>query len=326
MRPFAKTLVLWVVLIFVFFGLYKFFQAADPVSGHLEWSAFQESAALGAVEHVQVRVEQGVGSGRAHFKDGRIFTVDQRPVADFAALEAEGVAVTFSTKEPASGSLAQFVTLAILLLFFLGFMRRLRRQQQGPDVLRFEPAAARVEQPVTLRGLTRERELLQATARGVASGNPAVRRVLIVGPPGTGKTSLLKAVAHDAGLPLLALPGSEFVEVFVGVGAARIRKVFEIATASQPCIVAIDDVDAFATRRAIPDTKGLVDERAATLLELANRLDGLTPLPPKVLFIATTSRPDLIDEALTRPGRFDLTITLSATSESTIDESKPVGV
>jgi cell division protease FtsH len=132
---------------------------------------------------------------------------------------------------------------------------------------------------------------------------------------------LLKAVAHEAGVPMLAVQGSIFVEVFVGVGASRIRKVFEVAAAAQPCLIALDDLDAFATKRAGQDGRGLVDERAATLLELNNRLDGLTPMPPKVLFIATTSRPDLLDEALVR--RFDVRVTLLPGGTSTVEPRNP---
>lgn len=321
-----KTLVLWVVLIIVFVGSYSAFTTErDETTGHLSWAAFQESVDTNSISRVEIRAEHGIGFARAFSSDG-VFTVDARPIDDFGGLESAGVTVSFSAGESYSffRTFAVYLPWGFLLLFAIAVYGSTRHQR--PDILRFEPATARVEGPVVLRGLTRERELLLSAARGVAAGNPALRRVLLMGPPGTGKTALLKAVAHDAGLPLLALPGSAFVEVFVGVGAARIRKVFDVATASQPCIVAIDDVDAFATRRTTPDTKGLVDERAATLLELANRLDGLSPLPPKVLFIATTSRPELLDEALTRPGRFDLTITLTAVGESTIDEPKPGGV
>lgn len=170
-----------------------------------------------------------------------------------------------------------------------------------------------------LQKVEEKRAQLRTAAEAARSGQPGPRRILVTGPPGTGKTQLIRAAAADTGLPLLAQPGSQFVETFVGVGAARIRKLFEAAAKAQPCVVAIDDVDAFATRRALPTNDGRIDERAGTMLELNNRLDGLAPLPNKVLFIATTSRPDLLDEAFVRPGRFDLAIRLEPGGTCTVE-------
>jgi len=142
-----------------------------------------------------------------------------------------------------------------------------------------------------------------------------------VGPPGSGKTQLARAAAVDSGAPLLALAGSRFVEMFVGVGTSRIRKCFELAATLPFGVFVIDDVDAFGTLRVIADKEGRHDERGATLLELNNQLDGLTPLPKGLVFIATTSRLDLLDPSLTRPGRFDLRITLGGDGTALIEQN-----
>jgi cell division protease FtsH len=163
------------------------------------------------------------------------------------------------------------------------------------------------------------KERLLAALEALRNGTPGPRRILIVGPSGSGKSALVRWLA-TRGLPVFAVPGSQFVEVFVGNGAARVRKLFKVAAEKQPCVVAIDDFDAFATRRVIPDTKGLVDERGATMLEFAGALDGLRQLPPRVLVIATTSRADVLDEAVVRPGRFDLRLELQLDRESSAQE------
>lgn len=323
MRSQYKTLVLWVFLMVGFVAVYRL--AGDPPpTSPISWTGLEEAAELDGVERVDVTIRNGEATGLVRMRDGGRFTTGAQPMGRFSSLQTRGVAVFFKQDDFSLWSvLAQWVPMVLLLVFFLYFMRAFA-SKKGTDVLKFEPLVAVVAQPVALRGLASAKEKLVSAAKAAQAGTPGPRRVLITGAPGTGKTSLLKAVAHETQVPLLALPGSEFVEIFVGVGAARVRKVFETATASQPCIVAIDDVDAFATPRALPDQKGLVDERAATLLELNNRLEGLTPMPPKVLFLATTSRPELLDEALAR--RFDLTLTLLANGECTIDGPRPAGV
>lgn len=319
MRAQYKTLLLWVVLIVLMVGFYRLFQTSPDQVPLLDWTALEEAVELDGVERVDVVVEGAEARGTVRLRDGTRFRTGPQPLGRFTSLQTRGAAVVFKEKaenDVWAGMLTQFIPILLLFLFFVFFMRQYAGKK-GTDLLKFEPVPVANVPAVTLRGLDAARQHLSEAARAAQAGTPGPRRVLLTGAPGTGKTSLLKATAHDAKLPLLALPGSEFVEVFVGVGAARIRRVFEVATASQPCLVAIDDVDAFATRRALPDQKGLVDERAATLLELNNRLEGLTPLPPRVLFLATTSRPELLDEAFLR--RFDLRLTLLDGGEATIE-------
>ena len=313
-----KTVGLWLILITLFVAFYNIFSEPQEVSQTLTWQAVQSLVADGQVSRLDVAMENGRGIGHGNKADGTRFNTDSRSGRDFAELEARGVVVDYTERPPSlwSSIVVQWLPIVFLFLFFIFFMRQLRGK--GTKVLDFTVPPERITGPVKLNGLTHARARLQAAARAARDGTSGPRRILVTGAPGTGKTTLLKAVAADTGLALLACPGSVFVEVFVGVGAARVRKLFECATAEAPCIAAIDDLDAFATRRTLPDAK--VDERATTMLELANRLDGLATFPPKVLFVATTSRPDLLDEAISRAGRFQLRIDLRPGGESTIEE------
>lgn len=314
-KTFPKTLVLWVVLIVAFVAIYNV-MAANP-EPRLDWATVQDHVQEGRVERLSVTVREGQGDAVVVLNDGHATRVESRPLADFTALQAKGVMVVF-TEAPTNSLfslLATWLPIVVIFLFFVFFMRRLQGQgKNAQDILKFEPTPTAVTGPVTLQGLTEARAALKAAAEAARTGAPGPRRVLITGPSGSGKTALLRALAVDTGLPFFAFSGAQFVEVFVGTGAARIRKLFEAAAAAQPCLVALDDIDAFASRRVLPDTEGRIDERATTLLELANRLDGLTPFPPKVLFLCTSSRPDLLDEALTRPGRTDLRLDLPPAS------------
>ena len=133
--------------------------------------------------------------------------------------------------------------------------------------------------------------------------------ILLVGPPGTGKTLLARAVAGEAGVPFFSISGSEFVEMFVGVGAARVRDLFAQARASAPCIIFIDELDALGRARGISGLSGGHDEKEQTLNQLLSELDGFDPTIGVVL-LAATNRPEVLDPALLRAGRFDRQISV----------------
>jgi cell division protease FtsH len=205
----------------------------------------------------------------------------------------------------------------ILLLVGLFFL--LRRAQNGPgnQAMNFGKSKARVQmEPQTqvtfgdVAGieqakleLTEVVDFLKNGDRFTAVGAKIPKGVLLVGPPGTGKTLLAKAVAGEAGVPFFSISGSEFVEMFVGVGASRVRDLFEQAKTNAPCIVFIDEIDAVGRQRGA-GLGGGNDEREQTLNQLLTEMDGFEG-NTGIIVIAATNRPDVLDSALMRPGRFD---------------------
>ena len=205
----------------------------------------------------------------------------------------------------------------ILLLVVLFFV--LRRAQSGPgsQAMNFGKSKARVQmEPQTqvtfgdVAGieqakleLTEVVDFLKNADRFTAVGAKIPKGVLLVGPPGTGKTLLARAVAGEAGVPFFSISGSEFVEMFVGVGASRVRDLFEQAKSNAPCIVFIDEIDAVGRQRGA-GLGGGNDEREQTLNQLLTEMDGFEG-NTGIIIIAATNRPDVLDAALLRPGRFD---------------------
>lgn len=207
--------------------------------------------------------------------------------------------------------------LPVLLLVGLFFL--LRRAQVGPgnQAMNFGKSKARVQmEPQTqvtftdVAGieqakleLTEVVDFLKNSDRFTAIGAKIPKGVLLVGPPGTGKTLLARAVAGEAGVPFFSISGSEFVEMFVGVGASRVRDLFEQAKTNAPCIVFIDEIDAVGRQRGA-GLGGGNDEREQTLNQLLTEMDGFEG-NTGIIIIAATNRPDVLDSALLRPGRFD---------------------
>jgi cell division protease FtsH len=152
-------------------------------------------------------------------------------------------------------------------------------------------------------------DFLKNRAKFQAVGARIPKGILLVGPPGTGKTLLARAVAGEAGVPFFSISGSEFVEVFVGVGASRVRDLFEQAKQNKPCIIFIDEIDAVGRRRGSGLGGSSHEEREQTLNQILTEMDGFTP-NTGVIVLAATNRPDVLDPALLRPGRFDRRITL----------------
>jgi cell division protease FtsH len=148
-------------------------------------------------------------------------------------------------------------------------------------------------------------DFLKMPARYIEIGARIPKGVLLVGPPGTGKTLLAKAVAGEAGVPFFSISGSEFVEMFVGVGSSRVRDLFEQAKKQAPCIVFIDELDAIGKSRSTNGFYGGNDEREQTLNQLLAEMDGFAPGTDTVIVLAATNRPEILDPALLRPGRFD---------------------
>src|SRR5436305_2349017 len=215
--------------------------------------------------------------------------------------------------------------LPLLLLVYFGYMamRSILQSQQGGGILGLGRSRAKLyneERPSTTfadvagadeakADLREEIDFLREPQRYLAIGAHIPKGVLLVGPPGTGKTLLARAVAGEAGVPFYSASGSDFVELFVGLGASRVRDLFEQAKKNAPCIVFIDEIDAIGRTRSGASAYASNDEREQTLEQLLVEMDGFEPTQA-VVVLAATNRPDVLDAALLRPGRFDRQITV----------------
>src|SRR5437867_1149726 len=234
--------------------------------------------------------------------------------------------VDFNTEQPSSSNLLLSVVLPNVILFLVigGFMWYMLRQTQSGNnqAISFGRSRARLlsgDKPAVTfadvagvdeakQELSEIVEFLKFPEKFTALGARIPKGVLMVGPPGTGKTLLSKAVAGEAGVPFFSISGSEFVEMFVGVGASRVRDLFDQAKKNSPCIVFVDEIDAVGRQRGA-GLGGGHDEREQTLNQLLVEMDGFDT-NTHVIVIAATNRPDVLDPALLRPGRFDRHVTL----------------
>jgi len=313
---------LWAIafaLFFLLFFLLPGTQLSSPVT--LTYSQFTKDTAAKQVQTVTISSD---GSASGTFRNGHDFTtvvpVELAGASLLTELQKDGVQLTATTPGPSFGS--QVLTWVILLLPFLitaYIWRRLSKrgssQLQGvfgvgkspakvfdadrpkttfADVAGYEGAKAEVAEVV---------EFLKRPERYRRAGAVAPKGVLMVGPPGTGKTLLARAVAGEAGVTFLSVTGSSFVEMFVGVGASRVRDLFAQAHKNAPAIVFVDEIDAIGQRRG---GTGAVsnDEREQTLNQLLAEMDGFD-MSEGVVVLAATNRPEVLDPALLRPGRFD---------------------
>ena len=230
------------------------------------------------------------------------------------------------TTEPTSGLMAVFLTfgpiLLMILLFWFLFMRQMKGQGQG--ILGFGRSRAQVWNKEKKTGVTfadvagieealdevkEITEFLKNPDKFTRLGGRIPRGVMLVGPPGTGKTLLAKAIAGEADVPFISISGSDFVEMFVGVGASRVRDLFEQARKEAPCIIFLDEIDAVGRKRGT-GMGGGNDEREQTLNAILVEMDGFST-DDRIIVCAATNRPDVLDPALLRPGRFDRQIVLN---------------
>ena len=250
------------------------------------------------------------------------FRVSRDVIDDYDIQEKLGVVgIDYDVKQPSKfpQGLLIFGTTIVPLLIFLGLMIFLSRQMQGSGnrALSFGKSRARLhsenQEKVTFEdvaGVDEAKEALEEVIQFLKTpkkferlGGKIPRGVLLMGPPGTGKTMLAKAVAGEADVPFYSISGSDFVEMFVGVGASRVRDLFELGKKNAPCIIFIDELDAVGRHRGA-GIGGGHDEREQTLNQLLVEMQGFEDVSG-VILIAATNRPDVLDPALVRPGRFD---------------------
>jgi cell division protease FtsH len=313
-----------VVAVFLWIFLPAVHQTA-PTS--LTYSQFLSDVSAHKVKTVTIPQAGGTSSGT--LKDGTNYTVVIPPQAGQALLsdlEAGGVQVTSSAPSPGFGT--QLVTWIIILLPFLifgWFWMRLSRGAGGQlqGVLGAGRSRAKVfdeERPSTTFAdvagyagakseISEVVDFLRTPDRYARAGAVVPRGALMIGPPGTGKTLLARAVAGEAHVPFFSVTGSSFVELFVGVGAARVRDLFSEARKRAPAIIFIDEIDAIGQRRGGQGAVVSNDEREQTLNQLLAEMDGFDPAMG-IVVLGATNRPEVLDPALLRPGRFDRQVTI----------------
>ncbi len=270
----------------------------------------------------------GSGNGTAAYSQFTSFVPETGDPNLLPLLEKKGVSVTAQPVQIPWWQTALTIllnALPILLLVYFGYMalRSVQQSQQGGGIFGVGRSRAKLyneERPSTTfadvagadeakADLREEIDFLREPQRYLAIGAHIPKGVLLVGPPGTGKTLLARAVAGEAGVPFYSASGTDFVELFVGVGASRVRDLFEQAKKNAPCIVFIDEIDAIGRTRSGASAFASNDEREQTLEQLLVELDGFEP-NQAVVVLAATNRPDVLDPALLRPGRFDRQITV----------------
>jgi cell division protease FtsH len=293
-------------------------QKKDPGFG-----AFQAQLANGEIKTVEMRNRsnelQVTRKDKSQYRVGFATDYGDTLTKDLLAAEKENKIQEFLVKGTRTNGWLQMLTYVLPFLLFIGFWIFLMNQMQGggSKVMSFGKSKAKrmsVDAPkITFRDvagadeaveeLHEIKEFLENPKKFQALGARIPKGVLLFGPPGTGKTLLARAVAGEAGVPFFSISGSDFVEMFVGVGASRVRDLFEQAKQNSPCIIFMDEIDAVGRHRGA-GMGGGHDEREQTLNQLLVEMDGFT-MTDNIILIAATNRPDILDPALLRPGRFD---------------------
>ncbi|MED3561342.1 ATP-dependent zinc metalloprotease FtsH [Bacillus xiapuensis] len=325
-RIFRNT-IFYLLIFLVIIGVVSFFNGSNEPTDHISYNQFVSKLEKGEVKSFSMQPERGVFEVRGQFenaKDKNFLTyipnsekildrIDKASKTNVDVLPAKETSgwVTFFT------SIIPFVIIFILFFFLLN-----QAQGGGSRVMNFGKSKAKLynddKKKVRFRdvaGADEEKqelvevvEFLKDPRRFAELGARIPKGVLLVGPPGTGKTLLARATAGEAGVPFFSISGSDFVEMFVGVGASRVRDLFENAKKNAPCIIFIDEIDAVGRQRGA-GLGGGHDEREQTLNQLLVEMDGFGA-NEGIIIIAATNRADILDPALLRPGRFDRQITV----------------
>ena len=318
MNSTVKTAVFWVVMLCTAVLLWRVVQTGTAAGEkRLTFTEFYKEVQSGNVESVTITNSVQV-TGKFRSGSETLKTVLPSDYPDIINVLQEN-GVTIEVKESSTPAWLSFLINASPFLLLFGFWIFMMRQMQagGNKALSFGKSRARLltsqQKKVTFKdvaGVEEAKEELQEIIEFLREpqkfqklGGRIPKGVLLVGPPGTGKTLLARAVAGEANVPFFSISGSDFVEMFVGVGASRVRDLFEQGKKSAPCIIFIDEIDAVGRHRGA-GLGGGHDEREQTLNQLLVEMDGFDS-NEGVILIAATNRPDVLDPALLRPGRFD---------------------
>lgn len=326
MSRLLKNSTIFILLVLIALSFYAWTSREDPVT-ELNYTEFQTKVEAGQIKEVTIAAESEAGryTITGYLADGTAFraiTFPDSSIADY--LNEYGVIINYDAVV-ASWWLSLLGTL-IPMLLIVGLFIFLMQQGQGSGgkVMQFGKSRAKLQtdshKKVTfddVAGVDEVKEELEEVVAFLkeprkfsALGARIPKGVLLYGPPGCGKTLLARAVAGEAGVPFFSISGSDFVEMFVGVGASRVRDLFEQAKKHNPCIIFIDEIDAVGRQRGA-GLGGGHDEREQTLNQLLVEMDGFSN-NEGIIVMAATNRPDILDPALLRPGRFDREITVDA--------------
>ncbi len=318
----AKGLGFYLIVVLLILLLLTYFRGGLEASQSWNYDQLEEAITQEEVVKVEITPNQEVptGSLKVLLSDGNVKYVNVTDItkAESELREHESIDVEIEDVERSSVwiSILPSLLIGIVLVFVFTMMNR---QAGGGNskMMNFGKSRARMITPDAKRvtfddvaGLQEEKEeleeivdFLKEPSKFIQVGARIPKGVILVGPPGTGKTLLAKAIAGEAGVPFFSISGSDFVEMFVGVGASRVRDLFEEAKKHQPCIVFIDEIDAVARRRGT-GMGGGHDEREQTLNQLLVEMDGFG-INEGIIVMAATNRVDILDPAILRPGRFD---------------------
>jgi cell division protease FtsH len=327
-----KTLLLWVLLIMMFLAIWQFLSPAQAPATQVAFSEFLAQVHADKekephVESVSVKDREytfWVKDPKSQSKAKRVTIGPDKSDEVTKELVDAKVAVTFEKEDGSpfwSGAIVTVLPMIFLLVMFYLFMRQL--QAGGGKAMSFGKSRARLlseaQNKVTfadVAGIDEAKDELEEIIAFLKDpkkfqklGGRIPKGVLMMGPPGTGKTLLARAIAGEAGVPFFSISGSDFVEMFVGVGASRVRDLFEQGKKHAPCIIFIDEIDAVGRHRGA-GLGGGHDEREQTLNQLLVEMDGFES-NEGVIIVAATNRPDVLDPAILRPGRFDRRIVVN---------------
>ena len=324
MSQFAKNLLLWIIVAMVLMSIFQHYAQTEPPAEEMKYSKFLESVRNGQIDSVTLQVSSGGKEITGQTTNGQQFRTFGPPDDSGLIADLENNNVDHETVKPESRSILVDILISVLpvlllVFLFVYFMRQMqgggmggrggamsfgksRAKLQGEDQVKvtFADVAGVEEAKDEVVELV---EFLKNPGKFQRLGGSIPRGVLMVGPPGTGKTLLARAIAGEAKVPFFSISGSDFVEMFVGVGASRVRDMFETAKKHAPCIIFIDELDAVGRHRGA-GLGGGHDEREQTLNQMLVEMDGFEG-NEGVIIIAATNRPDVLDPALLRPGRFD---------------------
>ncbi|MCC5804298.1 ATP-dependent zinc metalloprotease FtsH [Rossellomorea vietnamensis] len=330
-RIFRNT-IFYLLVFLVIIGVVSYFSNNNEPTKNIEYSTFINNLEDGDVSSFSIQPGRGVYEVKGQMegaKEGEYFltyvlTTDGKLMDKInAAASEQGIDVEVLQAKETSGWVSFFTTIIPFVIIFILFFFLLNQAQGGGSrVMNFGKSKAKLysEEKKKVRfkdvaGADEEKqelvevvEFLKDPRKFSEVGARIPKGVLLVGPPGTGKTLLARAVAGEAGVPFFSISGSDFVEMFVGVGASRVRDLFENAKKNAPCIIFIDEIDAVGRQRGA-GLGGGHDEREQTLNQLLVEMDGFGA-NEGIIIVAATNRPDILDPALLRPGRFDRQITV----------------